>query len=72
LIRLIEKAVYDGDPEDVSLLLATATSVLYINFVCSLFTLIHRAYILRTVYATWIEAKGLFEEVMDWFDPLCE
>jgi protein phosphatase 1 regulatory subunit 10 len=52
LIRLIEKAVYDDDPVDVSLLLLTAASVLYINFVCSLFTLLHRAYILRTVYAT--------------------
>jgi len=57
LVKLIERAVYDDDPVDVSLLFLSII-VPYINYVPSM--LIHRVRHTRcTMYVNWKEAKAL-------------
>jgi protein phosphatase 1 regulatory subunit 10 len=57
-IRLIEKAIYDDDPVDVSHLFLFVVFVLYINCFVRL-AILHRVYILHTAYVIWIVAKEL-------------
>jgi protein phosphatase 1 regulatory subunit 10 len=60
-IRLIEKAIYDDDPVDVSCSFLFAAFVLYINAFPMRFCgySLHRVYIHRTVTANWIEEKEM-------------
>lgn len=60
-IRLIEKAIYDDDPVDVSCSFLFAAFVLYINIFSMRFCgySLHRVYIHRTVTANWIEGKEM-------------
>lgn len=57
-IRLIERAVYDDDPVDVSRSSLFVVFVLYINYRASA-CLKNRVYILHTTFVIWIAAKGL-------------
>jgi protein phosphatase 1 regulatory subunit 10 len=76
-IRLIERAIYDDDPVDVSLpSLSVEFSVQYINFVRLAFTTqgIHTSHNLRDLDRDEGAAlhAHLFEEAVDWSEPLCK
>lgn len=59
LVKLIERAVYDDDPADVSSLLFESTMYCKLTLVRVLCRLAHRVYTLRTVSANLTEAKVL-------------
>lgn len=73
-IRLIEKAIYDDDPVDVSGSLSVAFSVLYINFVHFGVAIqgVHTSHNLRDLDRDEGAAlhAHLFEEAVDWSEPL--
>jgi protein phosphatase 1 regulatory subunit 10 len=76
-VRLIEKAVYDDDPVDVSCLSFFVSFVLYINMFCPFRVFvfiqgIHTAHSLRDLDRGEGAAlhAHLFEEALDWSEPL--
>lgn len=78
-IRLIEKAVYDDDPVDVSCSFLFAAFVLYIN----VFPMLLRLFFIQGThtshsYREFDRGEGnalhahIFEETVDWSEPICK
>ncbi len=70
-IKLIERAVYDDDPTHVCILISCVMSLLYqLHFIQGMHGL-HSSRDLDREEGAALHAH-LFEESLDWYDPLCE